>query len=178
MPSSACCGSPPPPEATWARSLKSAEEWLQLFASLWLDRAPLYNAAKHGFGLHAGSGAFTLGGTDLTPPILDFSGPVVTYLDLQQDNGTRRRWTEVMAFVDVELNFTYTYQAIEMIRGLWSIAAFRYTQKRPQMIRLYDTSVTDVMTAHAQAQGSPYMASQLNMPLAYYEEDPNPDKEP
>jgi hypothetical protein len=52
---------PCPPAAEIAEARVAAARWVQHFAWTWLDRAPIYNTAKHGFALGAGEGGFSLG---------------------------------------------------------------------------------------------------------------------
>lgn len=163
---------PVPPKEMWEQSLDNLEGWLRYLAHEWLDRAPLYNVAKHGFGLNAGPGGLKFGDESEGPLVIQREGPAVTYLETRETE-FGRRWFETMRFVDADLNFAITGQAIQMLRQLWSIARVLYSTRDVNDLKHFGffdgTSVGDVLKAHFKDQ-SPFVPMGLNLGLSYYRE--------
>ena len=113
------------------------EQTLRLLAGHLLRYPHLYNAAKHGFGVHA-----TDTGTRLSMPEnpeisdLETSGPAIQYLTARDDED-RRRWYEAMTFVEPARAMAQIGVASLMIRNLWDVARHRYSEgDTPEVLML------------------------------------------
>lgn len=160
-------GEDPPPEAEWERSLDVREGWLRYLAHLWLDRSPAYNVAKHGLGLTAGPGGFSIDlGTADRPLKIEREDDGLTYLTIA-GTADGPRWFQSMLFVEPDVNFAYAYQAALMVDELWQVARARYVGASLKRIGLPSVGVDDVLKAHMEGK-SPYQPQGYNMQLSYY----------
>lgn len=157
----------PDPAAIWSESVPCLEAWLRYFAGLWLDRADVYNAAKHGFGV-------TSGQANVQFPeemgevgrLMGRAGPAISYISLRNDNQVARpRWFESTAFVDTAMSLALISQAIDMTRALWDVARARYCDAPLPTIRQWSIMVADLIAA---ASTSPYRLQSMHVSLAYF----------
>lgn len=111
----------PEPQA-WDRSLRLIEGFLRAFAREHLDRASLYNAAKHGLALTPTEMGFQMGDRS----VLKVEGPIIQYLQVSKDAQGRARWEQVAHWVRADRQMGLIYRAMELIETLWRTARYRY----------------------------------------------------
>jgi len=113
---------PPPAPEEWSRGLALIEGYLRYFAALFLEKAALYNAAKHGLALLPGDIALEVGDGS----VLSQSGPAVQYLQLRKSDDGHRRWSRVIHWVQSDRQVVLTYTAAILMADLWAAGRFRY----------------------------------------------------
>ena len=103
------------PQEQWNKSLNNIEGYLRAFARQFLDRAALYNAAKHGLALLPTEMSMRLG----DGAVVSAEGPTIQYLDIRDRDG-RPRWTLVNHWVKSDRQLALTYRACQLIETLGS----------------------------------------------------------
>lgn len=157
---------PRPPAAEVAEARVAAARWVQHFAWTWLDRAPIYNTAKHGFALGAGEGGFSIGPMGPTALKLERFDPVITYIDEVGEKGDRR-WAEHMTFVEPDKSVASALIATQMIEQLWLIAHHRYVgTPRPGKLHLFRDDLPKLDQDRAKRLG-PYQMQGMVSQLLY-----------
>lgn len=119
-------------EEDWHASADNIESFLVHFAGVFLE-AGTYNAAKHGLAVNSGESALELSGI----PELSKSGPAIDYLAKRKTDDGRTRWAIHTKWIDVERTVGFIYMATSLIEALWGIAAWRYTDKRPEKMPFF-----------------------------------------
>lgn len=115
-------------DARWTKSLESIESYLRAFAAEFLNRAPLYNAAKHGFALTPTE--FGVKFKDL----IDTSGPAIRFLEAKEldaeakERGDRLYWWESVHWVKADLRMILVRVGCELMQLLWGAARYRYVR--------------------------------------------------
>jgi hypothetical protein len=118
-------GTEEPPEdqsEVWGRYAEIVADYLIGFSEVVLDRAPAYNAAKHGLAAQPG-----LEGVDLSAfmPGMSVAGPSLAWLTEQDEDGVphvavKTRW------IDPQRELFLASQGARLLRGLWTLARIRY----------------------------------------------------
>ena len=114
-------------------SADNIESFLVHFAEVFLEAATCKNAAKHGLAVNSGESALELSGI----PELSKSGPAIDYLAQRKTDDGRKRWAVHTKWIDVERSIGFVYMATSLIEALWGIAAWRYTDKRPEKMPFF-----------------------------------------
>ena len=115
-------------EEDWTANLVNIEGYLRYFAWQFLDKAALYNAAKHGLALIPGEMTFQ---KLEDGSVLGADGPMIEYLELRSKDGGDRRWHHVAHWVRSDRQMTLTYMAIRLMAALWD-GARRYYVPSPR----------------------------------------------
>jgi hypothetical protein len=156
----------------WNKSLATIESYLRAFASEFLERAPLYNAAKHGFAVMATEMGLRFGTAER--PIFDQpTGPVIRYLEAKESDD-RSYWWEVTHWVKSDLRMTVTYLGCQLIELLWNAARYRYVEGSRGsgfQLSLFERPTYGELVANGR-EGSGIDISNMSMQLHYYEEPP------
>jgi len=102
------------------------EDALRRFAGHFLRFPHLYNAAKHGFAVHAAEtgSRLSLPEESELPPI-ETRGPAIQYLSGKRDED-RALWYEAMTFVELVRAMALTGVASLLIQNLWTLARQHY----------------------------------------------------
>lgn len=158
----------PPPADQWSRSLTNIEGYLRHFASQFLRRAALYNAAKHGLAVLPTEISMKLGEGE----VIKADGPVIRYLEVRERAG-QPRWGEVHHWVKPDLQMGLVFRACQLIETLWEVARLRYLPAlRPEtfQVRLFaGASVDDLIRSDLGPDGSGIVVEEMVFELLYYE---------
>jgi hypothetical protein len=167
------CLNPTPAQGEIAGAKIGVARWMQRFALTWLERAPIYNAAKHGFAISAGDGAVSLAAVGPSTIALSREGPVISYLGEQRvDDG--RRWAHFMSFTEPDASLGAAHLACDLVDQLWSIAHHRYVgTPRRTTIHLFRDDL-DAFDAERAKKLGPYQVTSMVTPLRYGPERPEP----
>ena len=162
---------PPPDEGAWNRGIAIVDGYLRHFAALFLGKAALYNAGKHGLALLPGDVGVALGDGS----ILSASGPAIQYLQRRKSADGNRRWFRVTHWVRSDLQVALTYMATTLIAYLWEAARVRYVpaaRAEGLSVRLLKTGVDELLRAgedralvvDEMALELPYLAQDVRVP--------------
>jgi hypothetical protein len=158
--------------ARWSKSLESIESYLRAFAAEFLDRAPLYNAAKHGFAVTPTEFGVKFKG------VIDTSGPAVRYLEAREldaeakKRGDRLFWWEAVHWVRADLRMLLIRLGCELIQLLWDAARFRYVPSYREAgfnLRLFERPRYDELLVMGR-EGGGIDVTDMSMQLLYYKE--------
>jgi len=116
----------PPPVDLWEKSLANIEGYLRAFAHQHLERAPLYNAAKHGLALTPTEMSVQMDDGSL----LKAEGQVIQYLEVRDDRHDRPRWQQVTHWVKADRQMALVFRTCQLIEALWETARYRYLASR------------------------------------------------
>lgn len=160
----------PIPEGRWQESLRKIEGYLRGFAHQFLERAALYNAAKHGLALLPSEMTMRLDDGAL----IRAEGPIIQYLEIRaRDDGTPR-WSQVNHWVKSDRQMALVHRATVLIETLWESARLRYLpDQRPEraQLRLFGgPSWDEIMFSGAEETGG-IVIEDMNMELLYYMTD-------
>jgi hypothetical protein len=132
-------------QARYQRDAAEIEKFLRRFASIYLNDAHLYNAAKHGFIVAAGEHGFSIsedGQTarfDLPVSVVaraggksgtasgdgastEHQGPAVAYLTREPEG---QRWSLEVQWLEIERSLLYCCLAVDWLGQLWQVARAR-----------------------------------------------------
>jgi hypothetical protein len=119
------------PSDRWAESLMNANGYLTYFGQQFLDRAPLYNAAKHGLAVLPTEMSMRYG----DGAVVRADGPVIMYLDVRDTDG-RPYWYRSVHWVRADEQMALTFRGLQLMASLWDVARLRYTDAEPRGFRL------------------------------------------
>jgi hypothetical protein len=121
------------PQERWDASLATIESYLRGFAGQFLDKAALYNAAKHGLALLPGDGSMRLDDGS----VIRAEGPMVQYLRMRED-ADRRRWSHVLHWSRPDGQMALVFRACQLIDMLWDVARIRYLlEQRSERVQIH-----------------------------------------
>ncbi len=156
----------PIPEDQWQKSLANIEGYLRAFARQFLDRAPLYNAAKHGLALLPSEMSMRWG----DGAVVRADGPIIQYLEVRERDG-RPRWSKVNHWVKPDRQMAMIFRACQLIEKLWEVARLRYLpENRPKRfeVRLFGgASWQDLMMSDAEEVGG-IVIEDMAIELTYF----------
>ena len=157
----------PPPQVEWDRSVANIEGYLRHFAQQFLNRAALYNAAKHGLALRPTEMSMKLDDGS----VLSADGPVIQYLQVRDDDG-QPRWSEVTHWVRSDMQMALVFRACQLIETLWEVARIRYLpgqQGETFQLRLFSgATVDELVRSGLGSEGSGIVLEDMSMDLLYY----------
>ena len=154
----------------WSKSLSAIEGYLRAFAVEFLDRAPLYNAAKHGFALMPTE--MSLKVAIIEQPM----GPVVRYLEANPDpkDDGRTYWSEVTHWVKPDLRMLLIWIGCVLIELLWRAATYRYVRSGREggfKLTLFEGPAYSEAIKNSHESLSGIELTDMSMRLHYYRED-------
>jgi hypothetical protein len=154
------------PQDRWDTNLATIESYLRGFAGQFLEKAALYNSAKHGLALLPGEGSMRWDDGSL----IRAEGPMVQYLKVR-DGGERRRWSHVLHWSKPDRQMTLVYRACQLIDRLWDTARIRYLpEQRPERIQIHlfgGPTWHDLMLSSSEDTGG-IVVEEMAMDLLYY----------
>lgn len=106
----------------WNEAVDRIAPYLDHFGRVFLNRAEVYNAAKHGLTMQPGDTAIELVGV----PELAVSGPSLAHLAYGEEDG-ERVWVVKNRWLDVEQELALASVGYHLIDALWTVARIRYT---------------------------------------------------
>jgi hypothetical protein len=110
-------------EEMWTELVDSCRLWLSWFARYILD-GDVYNAAKHGLGVHPQRIALTVEIDG--EAFIGGSGPCLEFLQSVRDADGHRRWRRTTKWVQWDRLFGAVHIACQLIDRLWTVARARY----------------------------------------------------
>lgn len=124
-------------EEVWELAVQNLSDYLDYYASHFLDAAP-YNAAKHGLALLAGQSGMELGAGDDPLPFLKRSGPALVYLEIEHDERSGDpRWAQVTKWIVLRRALAMTHIGCRLIEDIWKIGTGRRTTTKPVDLHLF-----------------------------------------
>jgi hypothetical protein len=126
----------------WVAATTTLAGYLNYFGHLFLDRAPVYNAAKHGLAVQAGDSRLSISGI----PELTQEGPSLAWLASDLKEGVqhlvvRNQW------VDHQRELALFSVGCDLINGLWAVGRTRYVGwPAPVEVKIPE-AVNDVLAA-------------------------------
>lgn len=156
----------PIPPDLWKMSLANIEDYLRGFAGQFLDRAALYNAAKHGLALLPSEMSMRLDDGS----VIRADGPIIQYLKVREADG-RPRWSQVNHWVKPDRQMALVFRACQLIDALWDVARIRYLpDQRPERFEVHlfgGARWHDLLLSDAQDTGG-IVIEEMSFDLLYY----------
>jgi hypothetical protein len=160
----------PIPDGRWHESLRKVEGYLRGFAHQFLDRAALYNTAKHGLALMPSEMTMRLDDGAL----IRADGPIIQYLEIRERDDGTPRWSQVNHWVKSDRQMALVHRATVLIETLWESARLRYLpDQRPERVRLRlfgGPGWDEIMFSGAEETGG-IVIEDMKMELLYYMTD-------
>jgi|GEM_PF-1840504 len=124
-------------DEVWEEAAQNLSEYLEYYASHFLDSAP-YNAAKHGLALLAGESRLELTAGDDPVPFLKRSGSALVYLEVERDEGSGDpRWAKVTKWIVLRRALVMIHIGCRLVEEIWKIGAGHRTPNKPDDLRLF-----------------------------------------
>jgi len=159
------------PEELWDSCLKGGADLLKHAATVFLEEAPVYNAAKHGLALLSGEASVRYGDDD--SPIRA-QGPSLTYLETIRANSGERKWAQTTRWLKPDQAVAETQLLVGTIAKLWTVAQSRYAAMKSEdsVWPVSDELVSSVLERRLSArvdEGYSITVPSFSMTLLYYE---------
>lgn len=154
------------PDDEWNRSLRNIEGYLRGFAHEFLDRAALYNAAKHGLALRPSEMKMRYG----DGKVVSAEGPIIQYLEIREQDGVPR-WSQVNHWVKPDRQMALIFRACQLIERLWDVARLRYLpEQQPNRfeLRLMAGPSWEDLRYSSAKDGGGFVVEDMAVGLIYY----------
>jgi len=158
---------PRPELEQWEKAVANLDQLLMAYLDIHNERRNLYNAAKHGMAVNSGTAAVKLGEAG-APPLIEKSGPSITYLDLT-DSKSQPRWQQTTVWIELDQTIALSYLACSLIQSMWMVARARYLGV-PCVFRAVAVIAAidiDKLVLPRSKADNPYNMLNMRIPLAY-----------
>lgn len=150
---------PVPDERSFNDAVENIDRWLRFFAANFLDDAHLYNALKHGLAVNAGDSSMKIDDGS----VISADGPSLLYLG-ERETGERRLWSLTTRWINLGNTVAMIYVGIRLMQMLWEVSKARYTEERPDQIRVFTAPPLDEFL---KSMGEGILITKMSMDLAY-----------
>lgn len=124
-------------DEVWEETIQNLSEYLDYYATHFLDSAP-YNAAKHGLALLAGQSGIELIAGDDSEPFLKRSGPALVYLEVQRDDKSGDpHWAKITKWIILRRALAMIHIGCRLIEEIWNLGAGHRTPKKPDELYVF-----------------------------------------
>lgn len=155
-------------EESWYKTTVNLNKYLTYFAETALD-SNVYNAAKHGLALVAGSSSIELQPHGDPEPLVLAEGPALECLVVAPDEQGRRRWAREARWIDPDRAATHAWMGCQMLDSIWTMGKARYLEaKFPLTLRSYASFSFDEIDGAFGADGPAITTDRMTIPLIYY----------
>lgn len=152
-----------------AEAVDSVQRLLKFLATRLLDDKNIYNAAKHGLAIVAGTASIVVD-DDTGPPVFGHHGPSITYLEVSAEE---RRWRLTTRWVNTRQTILLTSLAVMQLHSLWVVARYKYTGVEASGVEVITRDALDRALTGEFANGGP--VRRFSQRLAYYLSKPTVD---
>lgn len=150
-------------------AVDTVQRLLKFLATRLLDDKNIYNAAKHGLAIVAGTASIAVD-DDTGAPVFGHRGPSVTYLEVPTEE---RRWRLTTRWVNTRQAILLTSLTVMQLHSLWVVARYRYTGVEASGVEVITRDALDRVLTGDFANDGP--VTRFSQQLAYYVSKPAAD---